>query len=193
MPEDSKAADQPQEKAGDGRRWYVLRCATGREDTVRETLLKRIKSLGFEEKITDVLIPTEKVTEIRSGRKTVRDRKTYPGYIIVRMDLCDDTWLVVRETPGIGDFLGSDRPIAMRDTEAEKLLITQFAAEEEGRPKININFQKGDTVRVKEGAFENFEGIVEEIDAQKGRITVGLTIFGRATRTDLEYWQVEKV
>lgn len=192
MPDEANAAES-QEKGKDARRWYVLRCATGREDIVRETLQKRVKSLALEEKITDVLIPTEKVTEIRSGRKTVRDRKTYPGYIIVRMELGDDTWLAVRETPGIGDFLGSDKPSPMSDTEAEKILITQFAAEEEGRPKININFNKGDTVRVKEGAFENFEGIVEEIDTQKGRITVGLTIFGRATRTDLEYWQVEKV
>lgn len=190
MTEEEKKAEE--KKTEDARRWYVLRCVVGREDTVRETLLKRVKSMGLDARISDVLIPTEKVTEIRSGRKTVRDRKIYPGYIIVRMDMADDTWLAVRETPGIGDFLGADKPTPMADTDAQKILINQFASEEE-RPKININYQKGDTVRVKEGAFENFEGIVEEIDPQKGRITVGLTIFGRATRVDLEYWQVEKV
>ena len=169
--------------------WYVVRCQISREDAVREALLKRVKALGREEEITDVLIPTEKVTEIRGGRKQVRDRKIYSGYIMICMIMNDDTWLCVRETPGMGDFL-SNSP--MNPHEVQRILMEQFAAEEE-RPKIKIDFGKGDMVRVREGAFENFEGIVEEIDNQKGRITVGLTIFGRATRCDLEYWQVEKV
>jgi transcriptional antiterminator NusG len=169
--------------------WYTVRCQISREESVRDNLNARIKALKLEERITDVLIPTEQVTEIRSGRKQVRARKKFAGYILVRMILDDETYLVVRETPGMGDVPSK---FPMPDHEVQRILMEQFQAQEE-RPKIKIDFTKGDTVRVKEGAFENFEGIVEEIDDQKGRIKVGLTIFGRATSTDLEYWQVEKV
>jgi transcriptional antiterminator NusG len=169
--------------------WYAARCQIGREEGVRESLLARIRALKLEEVVTDVLIPTEKVTEIRSGRKQVRDRKMYSGYILIRMIKNDETWLAVRETPGMGDFLST---FPMNEHEVQRILMEQFQSEED-RPRVKIDFGKGDTVRVKEGAFENFEGIVEEIDDQKGRVKVGLTIFGRATSVDLEYWQVEKV
>lgn len=172
--------------------WYVIRCQTGREETIRQQLQKRVKLLGLEDRIGEVLIPTEKVTEIRSGKKATRERKIYPGYVMVHLELTDETWLAVRETPGIGDFIGLGKPVPMQDHEVQRVLYEQFTTEEE-RPKIKIGFAKGDTVRVKEGAFENFEGLVEEIDDQKGRISVCLTIFGRPTRVDLEYWQVEKL
>jgi transcription termination/antitermination protein NusG len=173
-------------------RWYVVRVQSGREESVKDGLLRRVNAAGLQTKITNVIVPTEKVTEIRSGRKTVREKKLYPGYIMIQMLQDKDAWFLVRETPGIGDFLGLKEPIPMAEHEVNKMLVEQTDATEE-KPRIKIDFQKGDTVRVKEGAFENFDGIVEEINSQKGLVGITITIFGRATRVELEYWQVEKV
>ena len=173
------------------KKWYVVRVQSGREEQVAEALKRRVASAGLQESITDVIVPMEKVTEIRSGRKTVRDKKLYPGYIMIEMAINKDSWFLVRETPGIGDFLGLKEPIPMADHEVAKMKAAQ-SDDEEDRPKIKIDFAKGDSVRIKEGAFENFDGIVEEINPQKGLVSVTITIFGRATKVDLEYWQVEK-
>lgn len=173
-------------------RWYVVRVQSGREESVKDGLLRRVNAAGLVGKIANVIVPTEKVTEIRSGRKTIREKKLYPGYIMIQMLQDKDAWFLVRETPGIGDFLGLKEPIPMAEHEVNKMLVEQTGAEEE-KPRIKIDFQKGDTVRVKEGAFENFDGIVEEINSQKGLVGITITIFGRATRVELEYWQVEKV
>ncbi len=174
------------------RRWYVVRVQSGREEQVRDGLQRRVLAAGLENKITHVIVPTEKVTEIRSGRKTVREKKLYPGYIMIEMLQDKDSWFLVRETPGIGDFLGLKEPIPMAEHEVNRMLVEQTGTEEE-KPRIKIDFQKGDSVRVREGAFENFDGIVEEINAPKGLVSITITIFGRATRVDLEYWQVEKI
>jgi transcriptional antiterminator NusG len=182
----------PPQAPDPNRKWYVVRVQSGREEQVREGLLRRVHAQGMDQKISNVIVPTEKVTEIRSGRKTVREKKLYPGYIMIEMLQDKDAWFLVRETPGIGDFLGLKEPIPMAEHEVNKMLVEQTGAEEE-KPRIKIDFQKGDTVRVKEGAFENFDGIVEEINPQKGLVGITITIFGRATRVDLEYWQVEKV
>lgn len=185
-----EAAGQP--ASDPNLRWYVVRVQSGREESVKDGLLRRVNAAGLGTKITNVIVPTEKVTEIRSGRKTVREKKLYPGYIMIQMLQDKDAWFLVRETPGIGDFLGLKEPIPMAEHEVNKMLVEQTGAEEE-KPRIKIDFQKGDTVRVKEGAFENFDGIVEEINSQKGLVGITITIFGRATRVELEYWQVEKV
>jgi transcription termination/antitermination protein NusG len=185
-----EAASQP--VSDPNLRWYVVRVQSGREESVKDGLLRRVNAAGLQPKITNVIVPTEKVTEIRSGRKTVREKKLYPGYIMIQMLQDKDAWFLVRETPGIGDFLGLKEPIPMAEHEVNKMLVEQTGAEEE-KPRIKIDFQKGDTVRVKEGAFENFDGIVEEINSQKGLVGITITIFGRATRVELEYWQVEKV
>jgi transcriptional antiterminator NusG len=199
MGEESNMSDAvPPEEAGTpassdpNLRWYVVRVQSGREESVKDGLLRRVNAAGLNTKITNVIVPTEKVTEIRSGRKTVREKKLYPGYIMIQMLQDKDAWFLVRETPGIGDFLGLKEPIPMAEHEVNKMLVEQTGAEEE-KPRIKIDFQKGDTVRVKEGAFENFDGIVEEINSQKGLVGITITIFGRATRVELEYWQVEKV
>jgi len=173
------------------KKWYVVRVQSGREEQVAEALKRRVASAGLQEAITDVIVPMEKVTEIRSGRKTVRDKKLYPGYIMIEMAINKDSWFLVRETPGSGDFLGLKEPIPMAEHEVAKMKAAQ-SDDEEDRPKIKIDFLKGDSVRIKEGAFENFDGIVEEINPQKGLVSVTITIFGRATKVDLEYWQVEK-
>ena len=176
--------------------WFVVRVQSGREEQVRDGLKRRVRSAGLKEKVTNVVVPTEKVTEIRSGRKAIRDKKLYPGYLMIQMVQDDgepnkDAWFLIRETPGIGDFLGLKEPIPMAEHEVNRML-NQQVDDEEAKPQFKIEFQKGDAIRVREGAFENFEGIVEEINSQRGLVTVTITIFGRATRVDLEYWQVEK-
>jgi transcriptional antiterminator NusG len=177
--------------AAGGRRWYVVRVQSGREETVKDGLLRRVRAMGLEGKISNVIVPTEKVTEIRSGRKSVREKKLYPGYIMIEMEQDKDAWFLVRETPGIGDFLGLKEPIPMAEHEVTKMLVDQSSSEED-RPKIKIEVQKGDSVRVKDGPFENFDGLVEEVDAKNGRVKVAITVFGRSTPVDLEYWQLEK-
>jgi transcriptional antiterminator NusG len=191
--DEKKPVDVPaeEETRDPNRKWYVVRVQSGREEQVRDGLVRRVQSAGLESKIFSVVVPTEKVTEIRSGRKTVRERKLYPGYIMIEMLQDKDTWFLVRETPGIGDFLGLKEPIPMAEHEVNKMLTDQTEAEED-RPKIKIDFLKGDGVRVKDGPFENFDGVVEEVDAKNGRVKVSITVFGRSTPVDLEYWQLEK-
>ncbi len=172
--------------------WYVIRCQTGREGKIRDSLLKRVKACAQAEKFGKVLVPTEGISSIRGGKKHVRERKIYPGYLMVEMDLDESTWFLVRETPGIGDFIGGEsKPIAMQPHEVARLLDIDKAKEE--GPKIKIEFKKGDTIKIKEGPFQNFDGVVEEIQPQKGLVKVSVTIFGRQTPVELEYWQVEAV
>ena len=187
MTEAPESSSPPGEK-----KWYVVRVQSGREEQVAAALKRRVQSAGLQEQITEVVVPMEKVTEIRSQRKIVRDKKLYPGYLMIEMAQTKDAWFLVRETPGIGDFLGLKEPIPMAEHEVNKMKAAQ-APEEGDKPKIKIDFQKGDAVRIKEGAFENFDGLVEEINNQKGIVSVTITIFGRPTRVDLEYWQVEKI
>ncbi len=183
--------EESTEKSTDNK-WYVIRVQSGREEQVRDGLLRRVNAAGIVEKITNVIVPTEKVTEIRGGRKSIREKKLYPGYIMVQMDLNEQTWFMVRETPGIGDFLGLKEPIPMAEHEVQKMMTDQSESEEE-RPKIKIDFTVGESVRIKEGAFENFDGVVEEILPQKGLVRVSVVVFGRPTPVEVEYWQIEKV
>lgn len=175
------------------KKWYVIRVLTGREEEAKTRLEKHIKEKGMETLISRVLVPKEKVTEIRSGKKKVMERKIYSGYILVEMEYNQDSWLLVRETPGIGDFLGGRKPTPMSQIEIDKILITDTTTQEQDKPKLKIPFKKGDRVRIKEGPFNNFEGVVEEIDGYKGLVKVISTIFGRPTPVELEYWQVETV
>ena len=153
--------------------WYVLRVASGREESVKDGLLKKIQLAGLEEQVPTVLVPTERVSEIKAGKKKFKERKLYPGYIIVEMDLTDDVWYLIKDTNGIGDFVGSfQKPSPLQASDVEKIL---------------------NTLKTKEGPFENFDGTVDEIFPAKGQVRVIVTIFGRATPVDLEYWQVEKI
>ncbi|MEK7865775.1 MAG: transcription termination/antitermination protein NusG [Planctomycetota bacterium] len=169
--------------------WYVLRVQSGREEKVKENLEKRIRAKGIEAQIPRVFVPTERVSEMKSGKKKVTERKKYPGYIMIELELNEDTWFLVRETPGIGDFLGAKMPKPMEEHEVSKMLQESTTAEE--KPALKIDFKKGDSVRIKEGPFENFEGVVEEIVPAKGLVKVVVTIFGRPTEVELEYWQME--
>jgi len=172
--------------------WYVLRVASGQEDRVRRGLESRVKAKGLETRVTRILVPTEAVTELKGGRKRTIKRKIYPGYVIVEMDLDDASWFLIRETPGVGDFIGSHgKPEPMAEQEVNKLL-GQVGKESE-KPKLKIQFAKGDAVKIREGPFENYDGVVDEVDANKGTVKVIITVFNRPTLVELNYWQVEAI
>jgi transcription termination/antitermination protein NusG len=174
--------------------WYVLKVQSGREDTIRDALERRVKIQNLQRFFGRIVVPTEKITEIRNNKKRIIERKSYPGYIMVQMELNEKTWFVVRETPGVGDFVGAHgTPTKMTDDEVSKMLHqedTKVAAEP---PKVRIDVERGDRVKIKEGPFENFEGTVEEVNEVRGAVKVMLIIFNRPTPVDLEYWQVERI
>ncbi len=175
------------------RQWYILKVQSNREDSIRETLLRRISLQGMDKWFGEVIVPKEQVTEFKGGKKRVVSRKLYPGYILVNMILNDETWYLVRETGGIGDFTGSaGRPSPMLPQDVAKLLNKAEVKADES-PRLKIAFKKGDRVKITEGTSENFEGEVEQIDEANGRVTVMLSIFGRSTPVDIEYWQIETV
>ena len=174
------------------KQWYVIRVASNREERVRDNLLVAVRSKGMEDRITNVLVPTETVTEIKGGKKKVVHRKIYPGYIMVEMELDEETWFLVKETPGIGDFVGCDRnPQPMEPHEVEAIL--QGMKETEEKPQLKIEYSVGDRVKIRDGPFANFNGVVDEVNSTKGTVRVIVTIFGRETPVDMEYWQVEPV
>lgn len=176
--------------------WYILKVQVNREDSIKDALLRRVKLEGLERYFLDVVVPTEDVAEFtKTGKRRVVKRKLYPGYIMVNMIVTDDTWFLVRETPGIGDFTGSaGKPTPMDPRDVERIL-NLGRPEEEGETQVRtaIPFKVGDRVRVKEGYFQNFEGDVESIDEANGRVTVMINIFGRSTPVELEHWQIENV
>lgn len=173
------------------KQWYVLRVQTNREESVRESLLTRIRAAGLDSHVDAVLVPTEKVSEIKSGKKVVSERKIYPGYIFVEMELNEETLAVVKNCPGIGDFLGTGG-IAVPLTPKEVEKVTAEAESKENAPVLKIDFEPGDNIKIVEGAFKNFDGVVDEVMGDKGLLRVVVTIFGRPTPVELEYWMVEK-
>ena len=173
--------------------WYILKVQSNREKSIAAALRRKIAVEGLENYFDDVVVPMEKVTEFKGGKKKIVERKLYPGYIVVHMHINDDTWFAVRETSGIGDFTGSGgKPTPMLPHEVARIIQTEEEVEEEA-PKLNIGFKLGDRVKVKEGTFESFEGEVNSIDEHSGRITVMINIFGRSTPVELEYWQAEQI
>jgi len=180
------------------KQWLVLRVASNKEDKVRDALERKVKIEGLSDQIGRILVPTERrrTPRDRGGKKFV-NRKMYPGYVFIEMELDEqgrlpeEPWFMIRETTGVGDFIGSGRkPSPMAPGDVDKMLM-QVAKAEEGAP-IAVEFAKGDMVKIKEGAFENVEGTVDEVLVDKGLVRVIITIFSRATPVELEYWQVEK-
>lgn len=171
--------------------WYILKVQSNRERTITEALQRKVAIEGLERYFGQILVPTEKVTEFKAGKKKIVERKLWPGYIVVQMHLNDDTWFAVRETAGIGDFTGAaGKPSPMRPEEVAKILQSEEEVADE-TPKLKLKFQPGDKVKIKEGNFENFEGEVHTIDEASGRVTVMISIFGRSTPVEFDYWQVE--
>ena len=173
--------------------WFILKVQSNRERTIAEALERKMKIEGYERFFDQAIVPTEKVTEFKGGKKKVVERKLYPGYIVVHMHINDDTWFAVRETSGVGDFTGAGgKPTPMLANEVARIIQTEEEETDEA-PKLDIKFAKGDKVKVKEGNFESFEGEVNTIDEASGRVTVMINIFGRSTPVELEYWQIEAV
>ena len=175
--------------------WYVLKVQSNREKSIRENLIRRMKREGLEPFFGDIRIPTEKVVETKGGKKKVVERKLYPGYLMIQMQLNDETWYLVRETAGVGDFTGAARkPMPMEPHEIARMLgtgVTEEVEKAKEPTKVKIDFARGDKVKIKEGGFEGFEGVIDAIDDANGRVTVLVEIFNRSTPVELEYWQVE--
>ena len=176
--------------------WYILKVQVNREESIRDALLRRVKIHGLEPMFGELVVPTEDVAEYnKAGKRRIVKKKLYPGYIMVNMAINDDSWFLVRETPGIGDFTGSaGKPTPMDPADAERIISRgKKDGGEEGQVKTSIPFKSGDQVRVKDGNFQGFEGDVESIDEAHGRVTVMINIFGRPTPVELEHWQIESV
>lgn len=173
------------------KRWYGVHTYSGYENKVRLTLLERIKNYGMEESFGDILIPCETVMEMKKGEKRTSSRKFFPGYILVNMELNDETWHIVKETSKVTGFVGGNQPFPIPDEEVQK--ITRRMEEGAERPKPKVLFEVGETVRVTDGPFLNFTGVVEDVKPDKAKLRVMVSIFGRATPVELEFMQVEKV
>jgi transcription termination/antitermination protein NusG len=178
--------------------WFVLKVQSNRERSIRSSLLRRIKMEGMEEYFGEIHIPTEKVVETKGGARRVREQKTLPGYMMIQMELTDESWHLVRSTSGVGDFTGAaGKPIPMEDEEVHRWLGLGEEAgaqdEKAARPAVKFQVAEGEHVKVKEGAFESFEGTIDSMDEMTGKVKVIIEIFGRPTEVELEHWQVEKV
>lgn len=173
--------------------WYIVIVPTSKEEVAKTALEQRIKAEGMDSLISKVLIPKEKISEIRGKQKRIIERKRYPGYVFIEMDMNDSTWMFVKETQGVANFLGGREPTPVAGPEIEQILLSDKVAEESTEGQIKIKFKKGDNVRIKEGPFENFEGTVDEVIPAKGMIKVTTIVFNRPTSVELGYWQVEEV
>jgi len=187
------AAVEPTPLPDDGRAWYIVQTYSGYENKVKTNLDQRIKSMDMGDKIFQVIIPTEEEIEIREGQRRTVQKKLFPGYVFVQMVMADDSWYVVRNTPGVTGFAGAtaderSKPTPLANAEVEKILRQMDA----GQPRINIGFQVGESVLVTDGPFSDMIGVVDSIDLDRGRVRVMVSMFGRDTRVELDFLQVEK-
>ena len=173
-------------------KWYVIHTQTGAEKKAKMNLESRAQNASLSHLVDQVLIPIERVSEVKGGKKKILERKFYPGYLLVHMDLTEESWYLVKNTPGISGFVGSGRkPVSVVEKDIEDILKQQD--EQQQKPKPKVEFEVGESIRVKEGAFVNFNGTVDEVNPNKGKLKVMVSIFGRSTPVELEYWQVEKI
>lgn len=179
------------------KQWFVLHTLSGQEGKVRESIERRARLEELTEYIGEVLIPTEKVSEVKRGKKTTTTRKFYPGYVLINISLYDEqkqlvdkSWYFIQETPGIIGFVGGERPVPLRKEEVE--VILQQIEEKKEKVKPKVSFAPGETVKINDGPFLNFNGVIDEIDPERGKLKVSVSIFGRSAPVELEYWQVEK-
>lgn len=174
-------------------RWYVVHVYSGMENSVYRSLKDRIERMGMSEKFGQILVPTEEVVEVKSGRRSFTTRRFFPGYVLIEMEMTDDTWHLVKDTPRVTGFVGGkpNNPTPVPAREMEKLLQQMQDGIDKPRPKVS--YEVGELVRIKEGPFADFNGNVEEVNYEKSRLRVSVTIFGRSTPVELEFGQVEKV
>ncbi|MDP2923973.1 MAG: transcription termination/antitermination protein NusG [Candidatus Omnitrophota bacterium] len=172
--------------------WYVVHTQTGSEEKVKTSIENKLTVENMGELISKVIIPTEQISEIRAGKKKISQRKFFPGYLLVEMELNEQTYLFIKKTPGVTGFIGlGKKPMPLAQQEVDSIL--KRTQETQVKPSPKIAFEKGEQVRVKEGPFVNFNGTIDAIHPEKGKLKVNVSIFGRATPVELEYWQVEKI
>ncbi len=189
-PDEAEAEEAEVVQRPEGTAWYVVHSYSGYENKVRKNLEHRIESMGMQDQIFQVIVPTEEEVELRDGQRRTTERRVFPGYILVEMLLNDDTWHAVRNTPGVTDFVRSgDKPVPLRPEEVDKILRRMEA----GAPKIKVRFREGQQVRIIEGPFEDFIGTVDVIDADRARVRVLVSMFGRETPVEVDFLQVERV
>ena len=175
-----------------GKRWYVVHAYSGFEKSVQRTLLDRIQRTGMQDKFGQVLVPVEEVVEMKSGQKSIRERKFFPGYVLVEMEMTDDTWHMIKSTPKVTGFIGgtATKPTPISQREVDNILHQIQEGVEKPKPKVL--FESGEMVRVKEGPFTDFNGTVEAVNYEKNKLRVAVSIFGRSTPVELDFSQVEK-
>jgi transcription termination/antitermination protein NusG len=184
---EAQAAAAPAE---DGRNWYVIHCYSGYENKVRYNLEQRIESMGMKDRIFDVIVPTEEEIEVKDGKRRTVERRVFPGYILVQMYMSEDSWYVVRNTPGVTGFVGmGNTPTPLRPEEVAQILKRMEAE----APKVKVTFKSGQKVRIVDGPFNDFVGTVSEIDMDRAKVRVMVSFFGRETPVELDFLQVEKV
>lgn len=172
--------------------WYVIHTLTGQEEKVKANIENKVQDGLLKDRVFQVLIPTEQVSEVKDGKKKISLRKFFPGYVLVQIDLNDEAWYVIRNIPGVTGFIGTKtKPIPLLENEVNHII--KQAEERKEKPTPKVVFEKGDNVKIIEGPFINFNAAVEEVNPDKGKIKVMVSIFGRATPVVLEYWQVERV
>ena len=179
------------------KQWFVLHTLTGQEAKVKESIDRRLDKEEMREYLDQVLIPTEKVSEVKKGVRSTTTRKFFPGYVLAHVQLYDDNkkviervWYFVKETPGVIGFVGGERPAPLRPQEVEVLLFQVEEKKEKVKPKVI--YETGETIKITDGPFMSFTGVVEEVDAERGKLRVSVAIFGRSAPVELEYWQVER-
>ena len=196
----TSAADAPEAVAAvaavaapSTKRWYIVHAYSGMEKAVERNLRERIDRAGMQDKFGRILVPTEEVVELKNGKKSVTERRIYPGYVLVEMDMADDTWHLVKHTSKVTGFIGGARNRPAPISEAEVAKIVNQMQEGFEKPKPKVEWTVGELVRVKEGPFTDFNGAIEEVNYEKSKVKVGVTIFGRSTGVELDFAQVEKV
>lgn len=182
-------AGEIDQESGDGRAWYVVHCYSGYENKVRHNLEQRIETMGMKDKIFDVVVPTEEEIEVKEGKRRTVERRVFPGYILVNMIMSEESWYVVRNTPGVTGFVGmGNTPTPLRPEEVAQI-IKRMEAE---APRIKVTFKPGERVRIVDGPFNDFRGTVSEIDMERAKVRVMVNFFGRETPVELDFLQVEK-
>ena len=171
------------------KQWYVVHTYSGFEEKVKTSIEDKSKRLGLDEKIFKVMVPTEKVIQLKSGKKTESERKFFPGYILVEMELDDETWHLIKSIPRVTSFVGGSKPVPIPEEEVE-MIVQQL--EKGVAPQVKMQFEQGDVLRITDGPFTNFSGYVEDVDMDHGKLKVMVSIFGRQTPVELSFFQVEK-
>lgn len=171
--------------------WYVVHTYSGYEDKVKASIEEQFKAKGLSSAMTELRIPTEDVVEVKAGKKRVSKRKFFPGYLLIRMEMNEEAWYLIKSTPKVTGFLGGNTPTPLTDVEVDEILRTEKG--EPTKPKPKVLFESGENVRVIEGPFTNFTGVIDEVNLERGKLRVMVSIFGRATPVELDFLQVEKI